>query len=116
MKRTHQTILILCCLFVSFANSAEHRTYLRGIVNVPGFQAALLEIEHTLTTPSNAPPVIISTSRLVRGPEQFEDTTVKGAHFQFEVLECNFTEQTVRTREAGEEHSYNLKEQGLPYG
>jgi hypothetical protein len=114
MKRTHQIILILCCLLVGFTASAEHRTYLRGIVNVPGFQAALLEIQHTLVTRSNSPPVIVPTSRLVRGREQFEDDTIKGGHFEFEVLECDFARQTVKTREAGEEHAYSLTGAALP--
>jgi hypothetical protein len=108
MKRTLQIILILCGLLVESSVSAEHQTYLRGIVNVPGLQIALLEIQHTLVKPTNAPPVIITTSRLARAREQFEDQTIKGGHFQFEVLEIDFARETVKTREAGEEHSYSL--------
>jgi hypothetical protein len=111
-----QIFLILWCLVLSVTASAEHQTYLRGIVNVPGLRAALLEIQHTLAHPTNAPPTIIPTSRLVRGPEQFEDQTVKAGHFQFEVLECNFVTRTVRTREDGEEHTYSFKGTGVPSG
>lgn len=108
MKRIHRIILILCCLLLSFPALAEHRTYLRGIVNVPGLQVALIEIQHTLAKPTNAPPVIITTSRLVRARQQFEDDTIKGAHFLFEVLEVDLAKETVKTREAGEEHIYTL--------
>ena len=108
MKRSHQITLILCGLLLGFSARAEHQTYLRGIVNVPGLQVALLEIQHTLAKPSNAPPVTITTSRLVRAGQQFEDETIKGAHFQFEVLQIDFAKGTVNTREAGEEHIYSL--------
>ena len=33
---------------------------------------------------------------------------MKGDHFQFEVLELNLDKETLKTREAGEEHTYNL--------
>lgn len=108
MKRIHQITLILCGLLLGFSALAEHQTYLRGIVNVPGLQMALIEIQHTVAKRTAAPPVVITTSRLVRAGQQFEDDTVKGAHFQFEVLEIDFTKETVKAREAGEEHSYSL--------
>jgi hypothetical protein len=107
MKTTHQTILTACCLRLTSSVLAQHQTYLRGVVNVPGFQVALLEIHHTLKV-TNAPPVTIRTSRLVRTSQQFEDDTIKGAHFQFEVLEIDWARETVKTREAGEEHTYSL--------
>jgi hypothetical protein len=108
VKRTPQTILIVFCLLPGFSALAEHQTYLRGIVNVPGSQVALLEIQHTLLRRSNAPPVITTTSELARSGQQFEDKTIKGEHFQFDVLEIDFPTQTVKTREAGAEHSYTL--------
>ena len=114
MKRTSQIILILCSLLPGASARAEHRTYLRGIVNVPDLQVALFEIQHTLVKRSNAPPVITTTSQLVRAREQFEDKMIKGGHFQFEVLEIDFPRQTVKTREAGEEHTYSLSEGSPP--
>jgi hypothetical protein len=108
MKRTPQTILVLCSLLLEFSARAEHQTHLRGIVKVPGLQAALFEIQHTLLKRSNAAPVITTTSRLVRAGQQFEDETIKGGHFQFEVAEIDFPRQTVKTREAGEEQTYSL--------
>ena len=112
MKRMHQTILILCCLFLSFSALAEHRSYLRGIVNVPGLQVALIEIQHTFAKSNNAPP--ITTSRLVSTGQQFEDQTIKGAHFQLEVLEIDLAKESVKTREAGEEHIYSLSGANRP--
>jgi hypothetical protein len=108
MKRIYQAFLLCCGFILSSSALAEHQTYLRGILNVPGFQAALLEIHHTLVKPTNAPPVIITTSRLAREREQFEDETIYGGHFQFEVVEIDLTKETVKTREAGEEHIYTL--------
>ena len=108
MKGIFQIILLCCGIFLGSSALAEHQTYLRGILNVPGFQAALLEIHHTLVKPTNAPPVIIKTSRFVRDREQFDDETIYGGHFQFEVLEIDMTKETVKTREAGEEHIYTL--------
>ena len=80
MKATFQHGLLLCSLLLGSFAHAEHETFLRGMVNVPGLQAALLEIHHTLVKPTNAPPVIITTSRLVRPSEEFEDQTIKGKH------------------------------------
>ena len=114
MKRTPQTVLILCSLLLGSSALAEHQTYLRGIVNVPGLQAALLEIQHTLVKRSNAPPIITTTSQLVHSGQQFEDKAIKGEHFQFEVLGIDFPAQTVRTREAGEEHTYSLSQGSRP--
>ncbi len=114
MRRTPQTIPILCCLLLGSSALAEHQTYLRGIVNVPGLQAALFEIQHTLVKRSNAPPVITTTSQLVGVRQQIEDKTIKGEHFQFEVSEIDFPRQTVKTREAGEEHTYSLSPASRP--
>jgi hypothetical protein len=114
MKRTPQIILILCSLLLGSSALAEHQTHLRGIVNVPGLQAALFEIQHTFLKRSNAPPVITTTSRLVIAREQFEDETIRGGHFQFEVAEIDFPRQTVKTREAGEEHTYSLSDGSRP--
>ena len=108
MRRAPQIVLLLCWLLLGSSALAEHQSYLRGLVNIPGLQAALFEIQHTLVKRSNAPPVITTTSRLVRAQEQFEDQTVKGRHFQFEVREIDFHKETVKTREAGEEHTYTL--------
>lgn len=110
MKRIHLNLLILFCLLLRFSVLAEHRTYLRGIVNVAGLQVALIEIEHTITLAkrTNPPPTIITTSHLVRAGQMFEDATIKGAHFQFEVLEVDFPKATIKTREAGDEHIYSL--------
>lgn len=114
MRRAPQIILLLCWLLLGSSALAEHQTYLRGIVNVPGLQAALFEIQHTLVKRSNAPPVIITTSELVGVWQQFEDKTTKGEHFQFEVSEIDFPRQTVKTREAGEEHTYSLSQASRP--
>jgi hypothetical protein len=114
MKNRSQIILILFSLLLASSARAEHQTYLRGIVNVPGLQVALFEIQHTLLKRSNAPPVITTTSRLLRAQQQFEDETIKGGHFQFEVAEIDFPRQTVKTREAGEEHTYSLSEGSRP--
>jgi hypothetical protein len=114
MKRTPQTIVILCSLFLGSSALAERQTYLRAIVNVPGLQVALMEIQHTLVKRSNEPPVVITTSQLVRSGEQFEDKTIKGEHFQFEVSEIDFPRQIVKTREAGEEHAYTLSQGSRP--
>ena len=84
------------------------------MVNVPGLQVALLEIQHTLVKRTNAPPVVNTTSRVVRAGQQFEDDTIKGAHFQFDVLEIDFPRQSVTTREGGEEHIYRLSEGSRP--
>jgi hypothetical protein len=105
----------LCCaVLLSSSAIAEHQTFLRGIVNAPGFQVALLEIEHTLGKPGIVPPVPIKTSRLVRAGERFEDNTIKGAHFQFEVLEIDLAKETVKTREEGKEHTYSLAPPNRP--
>jgi hypothetical protein len=114
MKSRLHIILILFSLLLTSSARAEHQTYLRGIVNVPGLQAALFEIQHTLLKRSNAAPVITTTSWLVRARQQFEDKTIKGGHFQFEVAEIDFPRQTVKTREAGEEHTYSLSEGSRP--
>ncbi len=108
MRRAPQILLLLCWFLLGSSALAEHQTYLRGFVNVPGLQAALFEIQHTLVKRSNAPPVTITTSRLVRAQEQFEDQTVKGRPFQFQVREIDFHKETVKTREAGEEHTHTL--------
>ena len=83
-------------------------------MNAPGLDVALFEIQHTLVKRSNAPPVITTTSRLVGARQQFEDIAIKGGHFQFEVAEIDFPKQTVKTREAGEEHTYSLSEGSRP--
>lgn len=114
MKRIYQVILISYGVLLGSSALAEHQTYLRGILNVPGFQVALLEIHHTLVKPTNAPPVTITTSRLVRDREQFEDETIQGGHFEFEVLEIDLTNETIKTREAGEEHIYTLPSTARP--
>jgi hypothetical protein len=47
MKHIRHLAVLPCCLFLCSTTLAEHRTYLRGTVSVPGFQGALIEIEHT---------------------------------------------------------------------
>jgi hypothetical protein len=95
MMRFYRTISLLCCLLGGPSALAEHQTYLRAIVNVPGFQVALLEIDYILEKPSHAPPVVIKTSRLVPAGDHFEDQTIKGAYFRFEVLEADLAKETV---------------------
>jgi len=110
-------MLLLYCSLLAPAARAEHQTVLRGIVNAPGFQVALLQIQHTLpSTRSNAPPTVIATSRRVRAGETFQDATIKGANFQFEVLELDLAKETVKTREDGQAHVYTLPVPERPAG
>jgi len=114
MKRIQRIVTVLFGLLSGFSAFAEHQTFLRGIVNVPNMQVALIEIQHTLAKRTNAPSVSITSSRVVHAGERFEDTTIKGQHFQFEVLEIDFVRGTLKTREAGEEHVYGLPALDLP--
>src|SRR5204863_455801 len=68
---------------------------------LPELRAALVEVEHSLRSGSNTPPHIISTTRLVKAGESFEDQTIKGAHVQFEILEIDIKSETVKLREDG---------------
>jgi hypothetical protein len=77
MKATSPSFLLLCSLLLGSFAHAEHQTFLRGMVSVPGLQAALLEMQHILVKPTNAPPVIITTSRLVTAREEFEDRPLR---------------------------------------
>ncbi len=99
MKSIRAATLVVGCLLASPSALAEHQTRLRAIANVPGLEGALLETDHTLAKRGNTPPLVIKTSRLVRGGEQFEDETIKGAHFKFEILAVDLVKEIVRTRE-----------------
>jgi len=114
MRLINRILLGLCCLVPNSVVPAEHQTHLRGIVNVPGLQFALLEIHYTLGKPGDAQPTIITNSWRVGTGQQFEDATIKGGHFQFEVLELDLAQETLRTREAGEEHRYSLPAPNRP--
>jgi hypothetical protein len=90
---------IVCCR----SALAEHETHLRGIINLPELQGALLEVNHTLW------PSPITVTRLVKAGESFEDQTIKGAHVQFEVLEINVGTEKIKLRENGKETVYGLE-------
>jgi len=79
---------------------AEHEVHLRGLINLPESQGALLEVKHSLAR-SNKPPMIFPMTRLVKPGEKFEDATIKGAHVTFEILEINIEGEWVKLREDG---------------
>lgn len=107
IKRIHSIALVLCWLLLSSPARADHQTFLRGILNTTGTPSALLEIHHSFGPTIKAGPSITNTT-WHRAGEQFEDATIKGAHFKFEILEIDLAKETVKTREAGEEHLYSL--------
>ena len=113
MKRIHPLALVLSWLLVSPSARAAHQTFLRGILITTGAPSALFEIHHSFGPPINARSSIINTS-WHRAGEKFEDATLKGFHFTFEVLEIDLAKETVKTREAGEEHIYSLPVQIRP--
>jgi len=86
---------------------AEHTTNLKGIVNLPDLRAAVVEVKHSLSRGTNTPS-IISTTRLVKVGESFKDQTIKGAYVQFEVLEIDVSNETVKLREDGKEVVYHI--------
>lgn len=88
---------MMCCS----SAFAEHTTHLRGIINLPESRTALVEVKHLLGT--NTQPHIISTPRLVKVGESFEDQTIKGAHVQMEVVEIDAINETVKLREDGKD-------------
>jgi hypothetical protein len=90
---------MMCCS----SALAEHATHLRGIINLPELRMALVEVKHSLRSGSNTPPHIISTTRLVKVGESFEDQTIKGAHVQMEILEIDSRNETVKLREDGKD-------------
>lgn len=107
MKRIKLSAFVLCWLFLGSSARADHLTYLRGILNTTGTPSALLEIHHSSGPLANSRfPTINSAWH--RAGEKFEDATLKGEHFTFEVLEIDLAKETVKTREAGEEHIYRL--------
>jgi len=113
MKRTHNALILMVCLQCSASAIAEHQTHLRAIVNVPGLQVAVLETDHDLGKGS-ARPTVITNTRWVSAGDQFEDDTIKGHHFQFEIIEADLARETIKTREAGQEHTYSFPAPNRP--
>jgi hypothetical protein len=90
---------------------AEYEVHLKGLINLAEWQGALLEVNHSLAR-SNQPPMIFTTTRLVKSGEKFEDKTIKGAHVSFEVLRINMEGaegEYIRLRENGKDTAYGFE-------
>jgi hypothetical protein len=99
MKRP-AALLILGCLFFSHSVEAQHQTYLRGIVNVPGQQMAFLQIDRGFWA--------------VHTGDHFEDKDRSNARFPIDVLAVDLTNEIVITRIAGDEYTNRLSTPNRP--
>lgn len=88
---------------------AAHTTHLRGIIHVPEMKAALVEVVHDIKRPPTKPHHVVSTTRLLREGEFYEDVTIKGAVVAFEILRIDPATESVLVRENGEAVVYALK-------
>jgi hypothetical protein len=101
-------VLVFCCALSCANAQAEHTIQLRGVMNLAGLKAALLEVDHLLPGNTNAFRDYIGNTRLVKEGETFEDSTIKGATAKIELLKANAENMTVTLRDDGTEKSYSI--------
>src|ERR1700690_976417 len=85
---------------------AEHITWLIGLVNLAGYQAALLEM-------TNSPPdaaFAMDTHKWVVEGQSLDDLNLQDNHRHIEIVQIDFTNGIVRAKEKGGETLYTPRE------
>lgn len=85
----------------------EYGVHVRGLVNLPGFKAVLLGVQHHSLDRSNAPPMLVR--RLLREGEVFDDRSIRDAYVTFELLAVDMLNASVQLREDTLESVYELE-------
>lgn len=99
MSRILVTLLLWCCLVFAHPALANYQTDLRGVVNIPGEQVALVQIE--------------AETRVVKSGDHFEAGR-RAPYFQVTVLEVDLTNEMVKWRIAGADYTNSLPAPNRP--
>jgi hypothetical protein len=102
---------------LSSAARAEHTIQLRGVMNVEGFKAALLEIDYFPPGNTNAFHRYAGSTRLINEGDKIEDSAFQGTKATIELLKVDSENLQVALRDDGVEKHYSIPlGQGMPSG
>lgn len=100
--------LVYCCALPCVSALAEHTIQLRGVMNLDGLKAALLEVDHLLPGKTNTFRNYIGKTQLVKEGETFQDSTIEGETVKIELLKADAANMSVTLRDDGTEKSYSI--------
>jgi RNA polymerase sigma factor (sigma-70 family) len=85
----------------------EYTVRIVGLVNLPDFKSALIEIHHRSLDRSNAQPFLVR--RVLKEGQTLEDPSVKGVNVEIELLRVDSDYGNVLVRENHQERIYELE-------